>query len=119
SYWGQGDRASQRYPERLVAIAKHAQVKFIAVSEAIRGRAIEYGIPADKIVVKHVGIDTTRFAPGGQPVAARARRVLYVGRLVEKKGVAILIAAFAQAQSVVPDAELVLIGDGPEKATLV
>jgi glycosyltransferase involved in cell wall biosynthesis len=119
SYWGRGNRASQRYPERLVSIAQHAQVKFIAVSEAIRGRAIEYGIPADKIIVKHVGIDATRFAPRGQPLAARARRVLYVGRLVEKKGGAILIAAFAQAQSAVPGAELVMIGDGPERAALV
>src|SRR5205823_1937279 len=25
SCWGQGDRASQRYPQRLVAIAKHAK----------------------------------------------------------------------------------------------
>jgi len=39
--------------------------------------------------------------------------VLFVGRLVEKKGCEYLIRAFAKVQETVPDAILVIIGDGP------
>jgi len=46
-------------------------------------------------------------------VTARPRRVLYVGRLVEKKGGELLIRAMARVQEAVPGAELVMAGDGP------
>ena len=111
--WHRGGGASRLYPDRLVSIAKHSRVRFIAVSEAIRQRAIEYGIPSEKVVVKYIGIDSSRFAPSGYPTAARRRRILFVGRMVEKKGADILIKAFARIRQQVCDAELVMIGDGP------
>jgi glycosyltransferase involved in cell wall biosynthesis len=103
----------RRYPARLLQMAMHRRVQFVAVSEAIRQRAIEYGIPPTKVVVKYIGINLNRFQSTGKPVCARPRRVLFVGRLVEKKGGEVLIEAFARVQASVPDAELVIIGDGP------
>jgi glycosyltransferase involved in cell wall biosynthesis len=44
--------------------------------------------------------------------------VLFVGRLVEKKGCRYLIRAMQQVQSQFPFARLVIIGDGPERASL-
>jgi glycosyltransferase involved in cell wall biosynthesis len=38
--------------------------------------------------------------------------VLFVGRLVEKKGCEYLIRAFAQVKQLVPDASLIIAGDG-------
>jgi len=46
----------------------------------------------------------------------RGRRIVYAGRLVREKGVQELIAAFGTLAT--PDAELVIAGDGPERATL-
>lgn len=108
----------KRYPRRLLAIARQANVHFVAVSEVNKQRAIDYGIPADKISVQYIGVDTARFTIGKTPITQRRRRILCVGRLVEKKGGEFLIAAFARVKERVTDAELVMIGDGPLRASL-
>lgn len=113
---GNAGRLMRDYPRRLLQIAESERVIFIAVSEAIRRRAIEYGIPAEKIIVHYVGVDTKKFAPAGLPIKQRSRRVLFVGRLVENKGCDYLIRAFAKVQRIVPDAELAVVGDGPLRA---
>lgn len=113
---GNGGRVMRDYPRRLLRIAESEKVIFIAVSEAIRRRAIEYGVPAEKIVVRYIGVDTKKFTPAGLPINRRSRRVLFVGRFVEKKGCGYLIRAFAKIQQTMPDAELVIVGDGPLRA---
>ncbi len=111
--WRRSWRASRKYPQRLLAISRDERVQFIAVSEAIKARAIEFGLPADRIVVRYIGVDTDQFSPAGAPVEQRRPRILFVGRMVEKKGPHILIKAFAEVSRRVSDAELVMIGDGP------
>ncbi|TCJ18215.1 glycosyltransferase family 1 protein [Parasulfuritortus cantonensis] len=44
--------------------------------------------------------------------------VLYVGRLAPEKNLELLVRAFEAVEAVRPDARLVLVGDGPEAATL-
>ena len=105
--------ANRRYPNRLLAMSRQRGVHFVAVSEAIRQRAIDYGIAPAAITVRYIGVDRARFSFSGRPLAARPRRILYVGRLVEKKGGELLIRAFARVSSQVRDAELVMAGDGP------
>jgi len=60
------------------------------------------------------GVDLARFAPSDAPAAGPAR-VLAVGRLVEKKGFAVLIDA---ARLVEHPIELRIVGDGPERERL-
>lgn len=111
---GEGGAAQRDYPDRLRALASESRVSFIAVSEAIRQRAIAaYGIPAGKIKVLHIGVDNAVFTPGPVAIGARAPRVLFVGRQVEKKGLPVLILAMRQVQRQLPEAELVVVGDGP------
>ena len=56
------------------------------------------------------GIDKAVFYPPDDALAARARpRLLFVGRFVEKKGLAVL-RAFAQLR---PDCDLLMVGSGP------
>lgn len=59
---------------------------FIAVSKAIKERAIAFGIPPKKISVSYIGIDTFSFKNSMTPFNER-RQILFVGRLVEKKDV--------------------------------
>lgn len=111
---GEGGAAQRDYPDRLRALAGESRVSFIAVSEAIRQRAIgAYAIPAGKIKVLHIGVDNSMFTPGPVAIGARAPKVLFVGRQVEKKGLPVLILAMRQVQRQLPDAELVVVGDGP------
>lgn len=117
-WWESGLGGSSRidYPWRLLSMARHPGVHFIAVSHAIRQRAIEFGLPADKVSVHYIGVDTERFRPGAVPLAQRAPRILFVGRQIENKGLDVLLRAFVGVQLRVPDACLVVIGDGPCRA---
>lgn len=75
---------------------------------------VRLGADPGEVTVVPCGVDLDLFGPTG-PVAARTpgrRRLLMVGRLVERKGVADAVAALAQ----VPDAELVVAGGSPADA---
>jgi glycosyltransferase involved in cell wall biosynthesis len=110
--------AMRNYPQRLLEMSRYSRVHFVAVSEAIRRRAIDYGLPPDRISVQYTGVDLARFRFSGRPVTQRRRRILFVGRLVEKKGGECLIRAFASLRQTIADAELVMIGEGPLRAKL-
>lgn len=112
-------RRERAYPDRLRALAAAPGVQFVAVSEAIRAQAIARGIPPAKLARAYIGVDLARFRPRGLPAGKRPRRVLFVGRLVEKKGVSYLLSAFARVIARHTDAELVIAGDGPLRAALV
>ena len=49
-------------------------VRIIAISDYIKGQLIEGGIPADKIAVRHLGIDTARFRPNASQRECLAKR---------------------------------------------
>ena len=89
---------------------------FICVSEHIRRQALQRGFPEQKLWVHRIGINLGAC----EPVVPRDRRptVLFVGRLVEKKGCIHLIHAMAQVSATLAAAQLVVIGDGPLRAAL-
>jgi glycosyltransferase involved in cell wall biosynthesis len=103
----------RQFPRRLLELARRPDVHFIAVSEAIKQRAVAYGIAAERITVRYIGIDLKKFQPSGGPVSQREPQILFVGRMVEKKGGEFLIRALEQVRRVVPDAKVVMAGDGP------
>ncbi len=76
---------------------------------------VQLGAVRHRPAVVPCGVDTRRFRPEGpvEPRAAGRHRVVVVGRLVERKGVADVIRALAE----VPGAELVVAG-GPDAARL-
>jgi glycosyltransferase involved in cell wall biosynthesis len=108
----------KRYPAQFAEMVRQRNVHFIAVSNAIRQAAINYGVPKDRVVVRYTGIDIRQFQPGPKPIVERPRRILFVGRLVEMKGCEYLIEAFQKIAGCIPDAELVIIGDGPLRDAL-
>lgn len=106
------------YPRQLLFLSRRKNVHFVAVSEAIAEKARKFGIPDEKIHVRHIGIDVEKFQPGEVPVGDRAPTVLFVGRLVEKKNCADLIRAVSVLREDIPDIRLVVVGEGPQKEEL-
>jgi colanic acid/amylovoran biosynthesis glycosyltransferase len=89
---------------------------FIAVSTFIKDKLIDQGFSSEKIIVHYIGVDTKKFQPN--PTVCRSSTVLFVGRLVEKKGCEYLIKAMARVQTSMPEVELVIAGYGPLQASL-
>jgi colanic acid/amylovoran biosynthesis glycosyltransferase len=85
---------------------------FLAVSDALRKQAVKLGFPAARIRTHYNGVDLDRFQPGKRP--REPGTILHIGRLVEKKGTADLIAALQGMSGV----RLVVIGEGPLRAQL-
>lgn len=91
----------------------------IAVSGDLARRLTSLaGLPAGTVRVVRNGVDLQRFSPGDRMQARRtlhlsqARKlILGVGRLVPGKG----FLRAARALERIPDADLVLVGDGPER----
>ena len=84
---------------------------FVCVSEHVRQQALARGFPEEKLWVHPIGVDLNECNPSEQPHDKRI--VLFVGRLVEKKGCIHLVHAMARVQQSIPDARLVILGDGP------
>ncbi len=89
---------------------------FICVSDFIRRKAIEAGFPEHKLLVHHIGVDCEAFAPADQQ--RQKNLILFVGRLVEKKGCEYVVRAVAELQKQQERVELVVIGDGPLRPSL-
>jgi colanic acid/amylovoran biosynthesis glycosyltransferase len=87
---------------------------FLSCSAFVRRRGLEMGYPADRTIVHSIGVDVERFKPPA--VRPREKMVLFVGRLVEKKGCTSLLEAMAEVQRRSPWVELVVIGGGPLRA---
>jgi glycosyltransferase involved in cell wall biosynthesis len=94
--------------------ARHVTV----VSTAMRERCIAMGLPAKKISVLPMGVDLQRLFQPAPGVQRRAHRIIYVGRLVKKKGVDHLLQAVAKLSTRISDIELWIIGDGPLRSAL-
>jgi len=115
---GRAGRRWKAYPRRLAQLAAEPRVSFVAVSENIRRAAVKAGLPPARIFVRRIGIDPQSFIPAGLPVSEREPNILFLGRLVEKKGAAYLLAAFEALRRILPTATLIIAGDGPERAAL-
>jgi colanic acid/amylovoran biosynthesis glycosyltransferase len=89
---------------------------FIAISKFVAGKLLEQGFPPDRVQVHYIGVDIGKFTRDRS--IQREQVVLFVGRLVEKKGCEYLIKAMEPIQKEMPDTTLVVIGDGPLRATV-
>jgi colanic acid/amylovoran biosynthesis glycosyltransferase len=99
-------------------ILQQGASQVLAVSDFIRRKLLEQNFPPEKVAVHYVGVDTKFFSPSPQSPSERRPIVLFVGRLSERKGPQYLIRAMASLQDEFPEAELVLVGDGPQRQSL-
>ena len=84
--------------------------RFIALTEFAKDKFIAAGYPSDKFVVKPNFVDRD---PGER--ASPGAYTAFIGRLVENKGVRVLLNAWKKLPAQYP---LHIIGDGPERSAL-
>jgi len=104
----------RRYLANKSRLQQYAS-QVIAVSEFVKSKLLMQGYAEEQVKVHYIGVDTKMFSPKtgeSEPI------VLFVGRLVERKGVGYLIRAMAAIQNELPNLELVVIGDGPLRSEL-
>lgn len=92
----------------------------LAVSGAMRDSMIALGMPGERIRVHYTGVDLDHFAPVPRAPAKLARQIdgytiTTIGALIPRKGQKLVI----EALTMVPDATLLIIGEGPDKSALI
>ena len=92
-----------------------------AVTQPVAERVLEYpGVDPAKIRVIPNGVDCDFWTASSPELDVTRRRpmVLSIGRLTPVKGHDVLLKAFAHVRKRVPEASLVLVGDGESRAEL-
>ncbi len=96
----------------------------IAPSDPMRDILVEYGV-STPIHVLPTGLPTDRFVAGdGQRFRAQAGvspdrpLMTYIGRVAHEKNIDFLVQVFTQVRQAVPEAMLVIAGEGPARESL-
>jgi len=96
----------------------------IAPSEPMRAVLLDYGVTTP-IHVLPTGLPADRFRAGDAQafraaagLAADARLVTYIGRVAHEKNIGFLVHMFRRVLARVPQAVLVIAGEGPARAAL-
>jgi glycosyltransferase involved in cell wall biosynthesis len=106
-------------PRRWIRWAAAKADGLIAVSAGLRDRLMVLGVARDRVRVLRNGVDLTLFRPDDRAAARialglRRPTLLAVGNLVALKRHRLMVEALA----LIPEAELIIVGDGPERAAI-
>jgi phosphatidylinositol alpha-1,6-mannosyltransferase len=107
-------------PGRVLRRVYNQSLAIIAISEFTRDTLAKHGIAPERIEVIHPGAPPAIPIPAEEAEALRygyvleeKRVILAVGRLIERKGHRTLIEAMPKILAKVPNAHLVIVGQGP------
>ena len=91
---------------------------YVAISPVLQERYHEARLPPNKVRLVPQGVDLGRFSPSESKVAVRKALglpahepvILFVGSLIHRKGLDVLLRAWSEVSAASPDARLVLVG---------
>ena len=111
--------ARDALPRRMILWAARQAAGVITVCEALKDGIVELGVTESHVTALRNGVDLAAFSPRDRKAARRKlgltrRTLLSVGGLIERKGHHIIIQALRD----LPDTELLIAGDGPERGAL-
>ena len=95
-----------------------AAAQVTVISTPLVSRVERLGVPADRIAVLPMPVSAERFAPPLHEVRDSGR-MLFVGRLIERKGAEYAVRAVVRLRQQGRAVRLTIIGDGPERTKLV
>jgi glycosyltransferase involved in cell wall biosynthesis len=103
--------------------------KILILNEGMSQEAVDHGISPDKLAWMPNPVDTNEFSPAAPDEQCQLRSrfgipdtapvVMYSGRLAPEKALPTMLDAFAALLKQIPNALLVLVGDGAIRLSLV
>lgn len=108
------------WPRRMIQWAAANSAAMITVCQALKDVLIGMGVADARVTVLRNGVDLDKYHPPVERNALRAKlglhgtTLLSVGYLIERKGHDLVIGALKN----LPDAKLLIAGDGPERERL-
>jgi glycosyltransferase involved in cell wall biosynthesis/O-antigen ligase len=108
----------KRFGSRRVRSLVAEVDRFVAISTDLTGELWALGVPDDRIVHIPNGVDADRFRPVETCVDRAEHRVIATGRLAPEKRLDAIARRWPAVRSRHPAAELLIVGDGPERAAL-
>jgi phosphatidylinositol alpha-mannosyltransferase len=118
--WSDRDRLYRTVRPLARRVLARARVALVVSAAARDYHAGALGVRPEHFEVVPNGVDVARFAAVGPrghvvpPAEPGIRRIVLVGRLEPRKGVATLLEAFALLSERRQDLELLVVGSGPE-----
>lgn len=106
-------------PHRWRLNRKIARARFVVcISHYCKSQAMIFSQPRDwaKLHIVHCGVEPAAFEPVEH--TRQGKRMIYVGRLANVKGLPVMLDALAQVKKQLNEVELLLIGDGPDRTAL-
>ena len=109
--------AQYRLPRRMIRWAARRAAAVVAVSQALKDKLVALGVERERIHVLRNGVDLELFHANDRDslraeLELRRPTLLSVGNLLAFKGHGLVI----EALSLLPECELVIAGDGPDRA---
>lgn len=115
--WTDGTLNSEKNIGKVQRLSRSYIVKrasaFIASSTASKEAQIAYGAALEKCFLSYLTVDIRKYL--AKKDSYQARQLIYVGSLIQRKGLDLLLPALAQTSE---DIRLVIVGEGQEKPLL-
>lgn len=111
------ERLAARWTDRIITLTERGIEEHLArgIGRAAQYRAVASGVPTAELRARAPVRAAARAALG---VPADAFVVVGLGRLVPVKGFDVLVRALPALVAALPTAQVLLVGDGPERAAL-
>lgn len=100
----------------VIGLALRKASHIIALSNELKNASIRFGVPAEHITVIPNGVNISQFPVGLKE--GRKNQLIFVGSLIERKGVSYLIQAMANLVALHPDIQLIIVGEGKDRGLL-
>ncbi len=116
--------ANYQLPRMLIQWASRRAGASVGVSAALVDRMLNLHMDGSRLHVMRNGVDADRFRPLPQRSARDSLSlqgdpvILCVGNLQEHKGQRLVVDAFARLAARQPQARLLVVGEGPDRAAL-
>lgn len=115
--WTDGTLNSEKNIGKVQKLSRNYIIKrasaFVASSTASKETQIAYGADPSKCFISYLTVDIDKYLATKD--SYEARQMIYVGSLIQRKGLDLLLPAMAETSE---DIRLIIVGDGQEKQAL-